>query len=73
MSNIILATELVVNFLETEHITANNSEIIKLVQKWESRLAPIDFISLAAVVISNPNKIELTNSEIREMRDFYFS
>lgn len=73
MSNIILATELVVNFLEAEHITANNSEIIKLVQEWESRLAPIDFISLAAVVISNPNKIELTNSEIREMRDFYFS
>jgi len=72
MSTTILATELVINFLESEHITANNSEIMNLVYKWNSKLAPIDFISLAAVVISNPNKIALTKSEIREIRNFYF-
>ena len=72
MTNAEMATQLVINFLETENITVGTPEITKIVNKWEARLDPIDFISLAAVTISNPNKTELSNSEIRNFRNFYF-
>lgn len=72
MTNAELATQLVINFLESEHITVGTNEITKTVEKWESRLDPIDFISLAAVAIADPNEIALTNNEIRKIREFYF-
>lgn len=72
MTNAELATQLVINFLESEHITVGTHEITKTVEKWESRLDPIDFISLAAVAIADPNEIALTNNEIRKIREFYF-
>lgn len=72
MTNVELATQLIINFLESEHITVGTNEITKTVEKWESRLDPIDFISLAAVAIADPNEIALTNNEIRKIREFYF-
>ncbi len=72
MTNAEKAIELMINFFETENISVNTEEIIATVNKWEARLDPIDFISLAAVAISNPNEIVLTISEIREIREFYF-
>ena len=72
MSNTWLAVELVINYLESEGISCGTVEIINMVDKWESRLDPIDFISLAAVAIANPQEVALTKSEIREIRNFYF-
>lgn len=72
MSNTWLAVELVINYLESEGISYGTAEIINIVDKWESRLDPIDFISLAAVAIANPQEVALTKSEIREIRNFYF-
>ncbi len=72
MTNAEMATELAINFLESENINVEKAEIAKIVNKWEARLSPIDFVSLAAVAISNPNEIALTNTEIRKMREFYF-
>lgn len=72
MTNAEMATELAINFLESENISVGTAEMAKIVNKWEARLKPIDFVSLAAVAISNPNEIALTNAEIRKMREFYF-
>ena len=72
MTNAEMATELVINYLETENIIVGTPEITKIVNKWEARLDPIDFISLAAIALSDPNKIALSNIEIREIREFYF-
>lgn len=72
MTNAEMAINLVINFLESENITVGTPEITKIVNKWEAKLDPIDFISLAAVAISNPNEIALSRAEIREMREFYF-
>ena len=73
MTNAERATELIINYLEVESISAGTPEIKAIVEKWEARLDPIDYISLAAVAISDPNEIALTTSEIRQLRDFYFS
>lgn len=72
MTNAEMAIELVINYLETENIMVGTREITEIVNSWEEKLDPIDFISLAAISISNPNKVELTNDEIRKMREFYF-
>ena len=72
MTNAELATNLIINFFESEGICVSTPEIKEIVNKWEAKLNPIDFISLAAVSISNPNEIVLTNSEIRQIREFYF-
>ena len=72
MTNADMAVELIINYLESENIYVGTAEIRSIVEKWEVRLDPIDFISLAAVAISNPNENALTISEIREMREFYF-
>ena len=72
MTNAEMAIELAINYLETEGITVGTREITRVVNKWEEKLDPIDFISLAAVAISDPNEITLTISEIRQIRNFYF-
>lgn len=72
MTNAEMAIELVINYLESEGIYVGTPETKAIVNKWESKLDPIDFISLAAVALFNPNKNALTNIEIREIREFYF-
>ena len=72
MTNTEMAIELVINYLESEHIIVGTNEISKKVNEWEKKLGPIDFISLAAIVLEDPNKIALTNIEIRKIREFYF-
>ena len=72
MTNAEMAIELAINYLETEGITVGTREVTRVVNKWEEKLDPIDFISLAAVAISDPNEITLTISEIRQIRNFYF-
>lgn len=72
MTNAERATELVINYLESENILVGTPETKALANKWEEKLDPIDFISLAAIVIENPRKINLSNSEIRRIREFYF-
>ena len=72
MTNAEMATELVIDYLESEGIMVDTPSIEKVVNKWEDRLDPIDFISLAAIAISDPQEIALTTTEIREFRDFYF-
>ena len=72
MTNAEMAVELVVNYLESENIIVGTREISKKVDEWEKKLNPIDFISLAAIVLEDPNKIALTNNEIRKIREFYF-
>lgn len=72
MTNAEKATQLIINFFEAENIMVGTPEIVKIVNKWQAKLDPIDYISLAAVAISNPNETALTNSEIREFRNFYF-
>lgn len=72
MTNAEKAIELAVNYLESENIMVGTPEIAKVVNKWEARLDPIDFISLAAVAIADPYEIALSNKEIRKIREFYF-
>lgn len=72
MTNTEMAIELVINYLESEHIIVGTNEISKKVNEWEKKLGSIDFISLAAIVLEDPNKIALTNIEIRKIREFYF-
>lgn len=71
-SNAELATELVINYFESENITVGTPEIKEIINKWETIFDPIDFVSLAALTIYNPSKVELSRSEIRKIRDFYF-
>lgn len=72
MTNAEKATELVVNYLEAEGIIAGTRETKAIVNKWESKFDPIDFISLAAIAIEDPKETNLSTSEIRKIRDFYF-
>lgn len=72
MTNAEMATNLVINYLESEGIYVGTPETIAIVNKWEAKLDPIDFISLAAVAIADPNEIALSIPEIRKIRDFYF-
>lgn len=72
MTNAEMAIELVVNYFEANHIMVRTSEIREIVNRLEEKFDPIDFISLAALAISNPNKFEFTISEIREIRNYYF-
>ena len=72
MSKVDLSIELVINYLESEHITVGTPEIKNLVIKWHEILPTIDFISLAAIVLYNPNKNVLSDIEIREIRKYFF-
>lgn len=72
MTNAEMAIDLVVNYFEANHIMVGTSEIREIVNRLEEKFDPIDFISLAALAISNPNKFEFTISEIREIRNYYF-
>lgn len=72
MSKVDLSIELVINYLESEHITVGTPEIKNLVIKWNEILPTIDFISLAAIVLYNPNKNVLSDIEIREIRKYFF-
>ena len=72
MTNADLATELVINYFESEHIMVTTPQVNKKIKEWETKLDPIDFISLAAIVIEDPNKFELSETEIRKIRNFYF-
>lgn len=72
MTNIELATNIIVNYFEAEGIQEQTSTIAVRATKWEARLAPIDALSLAAVVIADPPELALTNEEIRQLREFYF-
>jgi hypothetical protein len=73
MTNAEKAISIIIEYLESEGIMAGTAEITKNVDYWESKLDPIDPMSLAAVAIANPYESALTNSEIREIRNFYFS
>lgn len=68
MTNLELATELMINYLESENITADPA----VAAKWEARFPSLDFISLAALAIADPTESALTISEIRYIRDFFF-
>ena len=72
MTNAEMATKLVIDFFEAENIMVDTPAITKIINKWEAKLDPIDYISLAAVAISNPNDFAFTKAEIREFREFYF-
>ena len=72
MTNAEVAIKLVINFFESEMITVRTSEIIPIVNKWESKFDPIDPISLAALTIANPINSAISTNEIREIREFYF-
>ena len=72
MTNADLATELVINYFESEHIMITTPQIDSKVREWETKLDPIDFISLAAIVIEDPNNFVLSKTEIRKIRNFYF-
>ena len=72
MTNAEKATELAINYLESEGISVGTKETKAIIDKWEAKLDPIDFISLAAIAIENPNEFELSISEIRKIREFYF-
>lgn len=72
MKNTELAVELMINYLESEGISLDTKSATKAVNKWSNRLGDIDFISLAAVAISDPNELVLTEKEIRNFREFYF-
>ena len=74
MTNIKMLTDLVINYFESEHIMIGTPEIIDTINKWIIRTEhnQIDLLSLAALTIENPNKVALSNDEIREIRNFYF-
>ena len=71
-NNAELATELVINYFKSENISIDIPEIKEIINKWEAIFDPIDFVSLAALTIYNPSKVELSRNEIRKIRDFYF-
>jgi hypothetical protein len=73
MTNAEKAISIIIEYLESEGIISGTAEITKNVDYWEAKLDPIDPMSLAAVVIANPYENALTSSEIREIRNFYFS
>lgn len=72
MTNAEKAIELMINYLESERIMVGTPEITRTVIKWEERLNPIDFVSLAAVALENPREIALSRDQIRRIRNFYF-
>jgi len=72
MSNAESAVELVINYLEAENILMTTEQAASIVNKWEAILDPIDCISLAAVAIANPKEIALSQSEIRQIKEFFF-
>ena len=65
------ALELSLNYLSTEGIAAAPSDILPSLMKYAA-VPAIDFISLAALAISDPKEVALSPREIREIREFYF-
>lgn len=72
MDIIYKATEIILDYLESEKICVGTKETREIVKKWQSRLHLSDPIDLAAVALANPNEIAVTNLEIREFRKFFF-
>lgn len=67
-----VVVNIIINYLESEHINAGTAETRAIVQKWEDRFPNLDDLSLAALSLANPNEIQISNSEIREFKDFFF-
>ena len=63
---------IIIDYLESENIYAGTAETRAIVQKWENRFPQLDNISLAALSLANPNEINISDSEIREFKEFFF-
>lgn len=63
---------IIIDYLESENIYAGTGETRAIVQKWENRFPQLDNISLAALSLANPNEINISDSEIREFKEFFF-
>ena len=63
---------IIIDYLESENIYAGTTETRAIVQKWENRFPQLDNISLAALSLANPNEINISDSEIREFKEFFF-
>ena len=70
--NYLIATKIMVDYLSSEGIYKSTAECGAVVAKWMQRLDINDPLSIAAVAISDPSQITLTESEIRKIREFYF-
>lgn len=60
-------------YFEAKNITAGSAEIFALVNKYSNIYPNLDPHSIAALCIeNNPNKIDFTKQEIRNLKNFYF-
>lgn len=66
------AQTILINYLASENIYMSHKEAEAAIKKWEAKYPKIDAISLAAIAISDPYETALSDSEIREIRNFYF-
>ena len=72
MSKVDKVTKIVSDYFEARNIMVGTPEIRYLTEKWASKLDSTDYLTLASIVIENPNKNALSNSEIREIRNLIF-
>lgn len=63
---------IIIDYLESENIYAGTPETTAVVQKWENHYPHLDNLSLAALALANPNEIQISDSEIREFKEFFF-
>lgn len=67
-----MAADLAYNYLQSEGIYVFYSSVYEKCRYWFNQYKDIDFVSLAALAISDPDESHLTKAEIRFFRDFYF-
>ena len=67
-----LAFELTINYLTSEEIYVDPFLIKEKIKKWNELVPTIDFISLAALAMADPNEYDFSVSEIRKISEFFF-
>lgn len=64
--------DIIIDYLESENIYAGTPETRAIVQKWYNKFPNLDNLSLAALALANPNEVQISDSEIREFKEFFF-
>ena len=64
--------KLMLSYLNAEHIYVSRQKAEAAITKWSAKYPNLDSHSIVALAISDPQEINLTDKEIREIRNFYF-
>lgn len=72
MTNEQKALDIAIKYLESENIICGTKELSNRITKWENKFDPIDPYSLASLAIANPLESNLTKSEVRHIKEFFF-